>query len=406
MHTRTRYAVSKAFVLVAIAVTLTGSGWAQATEKILYSFTGSADGGYPQSGLVADSKGNLYGTTSQGGSGAYCHCGTIFELIPGANGTWTESVLHSFGASSTDGTSPFSQPVFDSKGNLYGTTSFGGANFQGTVYELSPANGGWIESVLYTFTGGADGGSIDTSRLTIDRSGNLYGVTNSGGVFGFGVVFELSPGSNGTWTEKVLHSFTGGDDGGNPYASSVVLDSSGSLYGTARGGGAHDYGVVFGLTPQSNGTWSEKVIYDFPGGAVGADPIGGLLLDSSGKLYGAAFDVFELVPGSNGMRTKKMLHSFTGTPDGAFPEAALISDKAGNLYGTTNSGGAHNGTVFELMPGPNGNWNERVLHRFSGGTDGVSPNWSSLAMDAGGNLYGTTQTGGASNVGVVFEVTP
>jgi len=315
-------------------------------------------------------------------------------------------VLHSFGASSGDGTDPFSAPVFDSKGNLYGTTLSGGANFQGTVYELSPANGGWIESVLYTFTGGADGGSVYTSRLTIDSSGNLYGVTNSGGAYGFGVVFELSPGSNGTWTEKVLHSFTGGDDGGNPYASSVVLDSSGSLYGIARSGGAHDYGVVFGLTPQFNGTWSEKVIYDFPGAANGAAPIGGLLLDSSGKLYGAAYEVFELVPGSNGMRTKKTLHSFTGTPDGAFPEAALISDKAGNLYGTTNSGGAHNGTVFELMPGPNGNWNERVLYRFSGGTDGVFPNWSSLAMDASGNLYGTTQTGGASNVGVVFEVTP
>ena len=407
MHTRTRSAVSKIFVLVAITIALSSSGWAQATEKILYSFTGSADGGYPQSGLAIDSKGNLFGATQDGGSAATCSCGTVFELSPGSNGTWTESVIHSFSATNGDGNNPFGQPVFDSKGNLYGTTLFGGANFQGTVYELSPgANGTWSESVLYNFTGGADGGSIYTSRLTIDSSGNLYGVANSGGTYGFGVVFELSPGSNGTWTEKVLHSFTGGDDGGNPYASSVVLDSSGNLYGMARGGGAHDYGVVFDLTPQSNGTWSEKVIYDFPGGASGAYPIGGLFLGSSGKLYGAAYDVFELVPGSNGMRTKKTVHSFTGTPDGAFPEAALISDKAGNLYGTTNSGGAHNGTVFELMPGPNGNWKERVLHRFSGGADGVSPNWSPLAMDASGNLYGTTQTGGASNVGVVFEVTP
>jgi len=399
--------MSKGFVLVAIIVILTASGWAQATEKILYSFTNSADGGYPASGLIVDSKGNLYGTTSQGGSGANCHCGTVFELSPGANGSWTQTVLHSFSSSASDGSSPFSALVFDSKGNLYGTTLSGGPSFQGTVYKLSPgANGTWTESILYGFTGGADGGFPSTGRLTFDSAGNLYGVTNSGGAYTFGVVFELIAGSNGTWTEKVLHSFTGGNDGANPYATSLVFDSVGSIYGMARNGGAHDYGVVFGLTPQSNGTWSEKVIYAFTGADGQAGPIGGLFLDSAGNLYGAAYDVFELISQSDGTRTKKTLHAFTGTPDGAFPQAALISDKAGNLYGTTYSGGAHSGTVFVLKPGANGAWNEKVLHRFSAGADGLSPNWSSLAMDASGNLYGTTQNGGASNVGVVYEVTP
>ncbi len=400
--------MTKGFMMVTITMILTMFGWAQSTEKILYTFTNSGDGGYPQSGLIVDSKGNLYGTTAGGGTGTYCHCGTVFELNPGSTGIWTESVLYSFSSSASDGSNPFSTLVFDSKGNLFGTTQSGGTSFQGTVYEISPGtNGKWSESVLYSFTGGADGGIPFTSRLTVDSAGNLYGVANAGGAYGFGVVFELIAGANGTWMEKVLHSFTGGDDGAYPYADSLVLDGSGGLYGIVRNGGPHDYGIVFGLTPQSNGTWSEKVIYAFTGTDGQAGPSGGLLLDGLGNMYGVAEEVFELIPMPNGTRTKKTLHTFTGTPDGAFPQATLITDIAGNLYGTTDSGGAHSGTVFELVPGSGGVWNARVLHRFSaGGGDGIFPNWSSLAMDAAGNLYGTTQTGGASNVGVVYEVTP
>jgi uncharacterized repeat protein (TIGR03803 family) len=164
-----------------------------------------------------DSKGNLYGTTSGGGTGTACQCGTVFELSPGSNGGWTETVLHSFSSSASGGSIPFGGLVSDSKGNLYGTTPFGGASFQGTVYELSPgASGTWSESVLYSFTGGTDGGSPYSSRLSVDSAGNLYGRTNSGGAYGFGVIFELIAGSNGTWTEKVLHNFTGDNDGTNP----------------------------------------------------------------------------------------------------------------------------------------------------------------------------------------------
>jgi hypothetical protein len=408
MHTNLGSLVPKMLTAAAIALILSIPGWTQASEKILYSFTGSTDGSSPQSGLAIDSEGNLFGTTAGGGSGASCPCGTVFELSPGLNGTWTESVIHSFDNGPTDANNPFSQPVFDSKGNLFGTALFGGANFQGGVYELSPqANGIWSETLVYSFTGGADGGSPYSSRLTLDTAGSIYGTTAGGGIYGSGVVFELVAGANGNFTEKVLHSFTGDSDGGNPYASSLVFDGSGNLYGIARGGGAHDYGVVFVLMPQSDGTWSEKVVYAFTGADGDANPVGGLFLDNKGRAYGAASDVFELVLGGGGIWSKNNLHNFTGTPDGAFPEAALISDRAGNLYGTTNSGGAHFGTVFELFPGAGGKWNERILHRFlDNGTDGLFPNWSPLAIDASGNLYGTTPSGGTKNAGIVFEVTP
>ena len=316
-------------------------------------------------------------------------------------------MLYSFSSGSSDGSGPFGGLVFDSKGNLYGTTVAGGEFSQGIIYELSPAaNGTWSESIIYSFSGGANAGSPNNNHLTVDSAGNLYG-TALGGSYAAGVVFELVAGTNGTWTEKVLHTFTGDDDGGNPYASSLVLDGAGGLYGITRDGGAHDYGVVFGLMPQSDGTWSEKVVYAFTAADGESGPISGLLLDGKGSLYGAAYDVFELVPGLNGTWTHKTLHTFPGPPDGAFPQAAPIIDKAGILYGTTYDGGAHYGTVYELIPGANGNWNERVLHRFSNsGGDGAFPTFGSLTMDASGNLYGTTASGGTSKAGVVFEVTP
>jgi uncharacterized repeat protein (TIGR03803 family) len=181
----------------------------------------------------------------------------------------------------------------------------------------------------------------------------------------------------------------------------------GNVYGVASGG-PHDYGIVFKLTQGRNGNWTEKVLYAFPGSSGGAFPEGGLVLDSVGNLYGAsAFAVFELSPESNGVWSEKMLHTFVGGADGASPLATLILDKAGNLYGTTSTGGHHRGTVFELIGASNGVWTEKVLHRFaSDGADGINPNFASLTRDAKGNLYGTTPLGGSSNAGVVFEVTP
>jgi uncharacterized repeat protein (TIGR03803 family) len=403
MKTTQRFTTARFFAAAAIILTLIPAGWAQ-TEKILHTFAGS-DGGGPQAGLIMDSQGNLYGTTAFGG--AFGCCGTAFELSPGSNGTWTEKVIYDFsvGGSST-GFLPWGGLVIDSSGNIYGTTLSGGANFLGTVFQLSPgSNGTWSEKVLYNFSGGADGGSLFESSLIIDASGNLYGTAENGGAYGYGLVFELVPGSNGTWTEKILHNFKGGNDGTYSYANPLVMDAAGKLYGATPGGGAHDYGVVYQLTPQSNGTWSEKIIYAFTGANGLTGPYGGLVLDSAGNLYSAYnFGIFELMPGKNGTWTEKTLYTFVGGPDGAYP-GGVISDKAGNLYGATNTGGLHRGTVFELSHGSN-SWSERVLYRFQpDGVDGIFPQFGALAVDSIGNLYGTTPVGGTFGQGVIFEIT-
>jgi uncharacterized repeat protein (TIGR03803 family) len=387
MSTTLRFTIARFFAAAAIILTLIPAGWAQ-TEKILHTFTGS-DGGGPQAGLIMDSKGNLYGTTAFGG--AFGCCGTAFELSPSSNGTWTEKVIYDFsvGGSST-GFLPWGGLAIDSSGNIYGTTLSGGSNFLGTVFQLSPgSNGTWSEKVLYNFSGGADGGSLFDSSLIIDASGNLYGTAETGGAYGYGVVFELVAGSNGTWTEKTLHNFKGGNDGTYSYASPLVIDAAGKLYGATPGGGAHDYGVVYQLTPQSNGTWSEKIIYAFTGADGLNGPYGGLVLDKAGNLYSAyTFGIFELMPSKNGTWTEKTLYTFVGGPDGAYP-GGVIADKAGNLYGATNTGGLHRGTVFGL----------------SHGVDGTFPQFGSLSVDSIGNLYGTTPVGGSFGQGVIFEIT-
>jgi uncharacterized repeat protein (TIGR03803 family) len=402
--------ISRVLAAAAIAATLTVAASAQ-TETILHSFTGGNDGGSPQGALIFDSKGNLYGTTSGGGQSSSCGgCGAAFELV-NSNGTWSENILYSFGSLSNlnDGANPNGPLTFDSKGNLYGTTISGGSSFQGTVFELvAGSNGIWTEKVLYNFTGGIDGGFPYGSGVTFDAAGNLYGMTESGGAYGFGTVFELVAGANGTWTEKVLHSFTSTNDGSLPFGSTLSIDAAGSLYGVTTGGGSHDYGVVFKLVPGSNGTWTEKVLYSFPGGTGGSFPAGNLVFDASGNLYGeAGFVVYKLTPSSSGAWTETTLHTFGGGSDGANLYAGLAFDKAGNLYGTTNAGGTHRGTVFELTPESNGTWSEKVLHRFSpNGGDGVFPNFGNLTIDASGAVYGVTPQGGQSKSGVVFKIVP
>jgi uncharacterized repeat protein (TIGR03803 family) len=388
--------------LSVILLTFTNAAWAQ-IEKVIYSFTG---GGDPAGGVIVDAKGNLYGTTESGGVNS---AGTVFELTPNSDGIWTEQVLHSFSFNGTDGGIPLSSLTFDSKGNLYGTTVAGGAYEGGTVFELSPgSNGAWNEQILFSFNGGSDGGSLDGGKLTLDSSGNLYGTCFSGGAYGFGIVFELSPGSNGIWTETILHSFSGGNDGSQPYNQSLALDADGNVYGITGGGGAHDYGIVFELVHGSNGTWTEKNLHAFAGGADASNPSGGLTFDASGNLYGASlYYTFELSPGSNGVWTEKQIHQFTGGSDGAYPESALVFDNEGNLYGTTYKGGLHRGTVFELTPSADGTWTEKILHKFSPtGGDGVSPADPALAIGLNGTLYGMTSSGGASNEGAVFAVKP
>jgi len=409
-------------IVIAVILMLAPGALGQSKYKTLHKFTGGADGGAPVAALILDAAGNLYSTTEYGGANK---AGTLFKLTPTSGGGWTESVLYSFCSQSNcaDGKNPGAGSlIFDVVGNLYGTAS-GGKNGKycydgcGVVFELTPTtSGGWTESVLYSFTGGADGAG-PSAGLIFDTAGNLYGPTWQGAHItsfcydGCGVVFKLTPGSNG-WTESVLHTFRDKSDGSNSSAE-LILDSTGNLYGEAWNGGRYGYGNVFKLTPNSDGTWTEHVLHQFKGGKDGAEPQGRLIFDSAGNLYGTTRNffsgghgiVFKLVPNSDGTWTKHTLHQFTGGRDGAYPYAGLTFDSAGNLYGTTNAGGAYGyGVVFKLTPSANGGWEEKVLHHFMGGKDGGNP-YAGLILDAAGNLYGTATSGGRGN-GVVFEITP
>jgi uncharacterized repeat protein (TIGR03803 family) len=429
-------------------LTTASSALPASTEKVLYNFcsvSGCEDGSTPMAGLIFDSAGNLYGTTNQGGDYNF---GTVFELTPNGNGTWTDTVLYSFcpATGCADGAYPSSTLIFDAAGNLYGTTPAGGSKASdGTVFQLTPgANGHWTETVIHSFKGHGSGGSEPVPSLLFDRAGNLYGATVGGpygsgcGGFGCGLVFELTPGANGKWTEKVLHSFkNNGKDGVGP-ASGLVFDALGNLYGTTPGGGtgACNYGgpsgcgTVFELTPSAKGMWTEKVLYSFKHNHKdGVAPIGSLAFDTAGNLYGTTNGggsgsgchgqngaygcgtVFELTPGAKGKWTERVLHSFTSNGrDGLYPFAGATLGAADKLYGTTNQGGDLNyGTVFELTPNGNGRWSEKIVYSFcslSGCADGAYPLGTPILDDAG-NLYGTTLgSAGGTTFGTVFEITP
>jgi len=331
----------------------------------------------------------------------------------------TETVLHNFNSNGKDGTSPCGSVFLDPAGNLYGTTVSGGADNDGTVYELSPtARGDWTEKGLYTFGNGS--GAYPYGNVVFDAAGNLYGTTDAGGSYTYGTVYELMPKAGGGWTEKNLHSFgnPSGTDGRYPSAG-LILDAAGNLYGTAEAGGPHDSGgIVFELTPKAGRGWTEKALHSFGAGKDGAEPVGNLIFDSAGNLYGATYFggaygngmVFELSPAAGGGWTEKALHSFAGSPDdGALPTGSLIFDADGNLYGLSYKGGAENvGTVFELAPAAGGTWTSTILHSFNNnGVDGFYPQGGvTFDPQLPGNLYGTASEGGAENAGVVFELAP
>jgi uncharacterized repeat protein (TIGR03803 family) len=315
----------------------------------------------------------------------------------------SQTVLYSFcsaGTSCPDGEDASSSLVADGAGNFYGTTQSGGIGVgygQGTVFEISPdGDGGWTETVLYAFTGEADGGE-PVSPVMLDSQGNLYGTAQNGGAYRYGVVFKLTPAGQ-TWTETVLHSFAGGSDGENP-TSGLIMDSQGNLYGTS------DL-CAFELSP-SGGSWNLQVLYQSGGGTHAA-----LTMDPAGNLFGvnSLSYVFEISPnGSGGWNPVTIIHEFTGASgDGYYPEGTLVLDKAGNLYGTTTNGGTNNfGTVYELSPGSDGVWSEKILYSFGGAnTNGDEP-WAGVVLDAAGNMYGTTsfslQQGTA---GTVFKLIP
>jgi uncharacterized repeat protein (TIGR03803 family) len=316
---------------------LTPSG----TETILHSFNiDGTDGAYPEAGLVMY-KGNLYGTTVEGGTDNID--GTVFELTPTKKGG-TEKILHSFGTTG-DGSQPYCVLTVDNTtGNLYGTTNVGGAYSYGTIFELTPSG---TETVLWSFGSGTDGAN-PVAGVVRDAKGNLYGTTNYGGAYGFGTVFELTP----SGIEKVLHSFDlNGTDGAYPLARLVIY--KGNLYGTTVDGGTYGDGTVFEVTLSGK----ETILHSFANNDIdGYHPYAGMTV-YQGNFYGTTADgggtesstgiVFEMTPSG----TESILHVFGGNPDGTNPLGGVVFDNAGNLYGTTFQGGTKGfGTVYKMTP--------------------------------------------------------
>jgi uncharacterized repeat protein (TIGR03803 family) len=398
---------------ISIMNLLMANAWA-ATTKILYSFLAeTGDHADAYIGAV-DNAGNLYGTTSS--TSEPTNCGTAYELTPTTGGTWVENTLYNFSGNFIGGCFP-GPVILDSAGNLYGTTYYGQGASYGGVYELSPTTSGvWQLTVLYS-SPALDQGGFPEAALTPDSAGNFYSTTSGGGAYYAGTVFELTPTVGGGWAGTTLFSFDSKDGGkdGNQIDSTMVVDASGNLYGTAYGGGAHRAGTVWELSPQIGGGWAFKELFNFTGGDDGGNPFphpGALVMDSAGNLYGTTESggqsgdgvVFELSPTAGGPWREKVLYSFGGR-DGIQPDAGVIFDTFGNLYGETAIGGeANDGVVFELSPTAGGPWKETVLHSFSG-SDGNEP-VGGLISDSAGNLYGTTWAGGTYNVGTVFEITP
>jgi uncharacterized repeat protein (TIGR03803 family) len=396
-------------ILLLSLVVTTRSAQAQ-TLTVLYSFKNTPDGARPNAGLIRDAAGNLYGTTWRGGTFDY---GTVFKL----NEAGKYKVLHSF-TGRVDGGSAYSPLIRDPAGNLYGTTWSGGdrTGCCGALFKLDATG---KETLLHGFAGGDGDGGEPSAGLIRDAAGNLYGTTTEGGPSNYGTVFKL----NAAGKYRVLYFFTGasGADGANPY-SGLIRDSAGNLYGTTLYGGIYENGTVFKLDTTGKETVLHAFTGSFTGGADGAWPKAGLIRDPAGNLYGTTLvgglilgctqsstgcgTVFKL----DGTGIETVLYSFTGWADGAIPLGGLIRDPAGNLYGTTQYGGDLTcpdfvpfgcGTVFKL----DATGKVTVLHSFTGGAGGANP-YAGLIRDAAGNLFGTTYNGGTSGFGTVFKLTP
>ncbi len=409
------------------AITL-GPGVAAHAQTVseIYGFYGYT---FAYGGLVADSAGNLYGTTNLGGTGN-CHsgCGTIFELSPNGTG-WTGTVLYNF-AGGTDASYPAAGLVLDTHGNLYGTAYGGSATCGcGTVFRLSPATGGgWTESILYNFSGKGDG-ALPQGPLVFDSIGNLYGATFEGGTFGgtcgeggCGLVFKLSPASGGTWTQTVLHAFSGGSDGRYPVGAVTLAGNTiygaTSLSGTLSGCGGTGCGVIFKLSQSATG-WKETVLHSFHGGSDGSTPPSGPTLDAAGDLFGVTSyggSTADCAPQGCGLAFRlssssgwkeTVLHAFTHSDDGAYPVGPLSFDAAGNIFGESvdpvwcNSFISTCGVVFKLSP-EHGGWDVGALYKIPGewGPSG------GLLVNTAGDIFGMGDGSSETGVSGVFEITP
>lgn len=378
------------------------------TFTVIHTFSGGGDGYQPYSGVTVDKAGNLYGTTTQN------YRGTVFQMKH-RNGAWIFNTLYQFGNGEW---MPQGRLVFGPGGALYGTTYTGGNGFCtefgcGTVYSLRPpqtfcrgVSCPWTAS-FYSFTG-PDGFAPGIVALAFDGAGNIYGTTTEGGNYS-GNVFQLTR-SNGGWTATSIHDFNG-SDGYEPY-SGVTLDAQGNVYGTAWMLGPNNKGTVYRLTHSGSG-WTEDTLYSFPNNSDGSNPVGGLVFDQAGNLFGTTQSggtggggtVFELSPSGGGWNFT-VLYSFSGQNG---PLDTLAMDAGGNLYGTTYGDGTYGyGSVFKLTRN-NGSWSYTDLHDFTSGADGANP-VGGVSLDTSGNLYGTTSDGAGGpcslGCGTVWEITP
>lgn len=406
--------LAELFAMLLLTLTILAPSAQAQTYTVIHSFSG-LDGANPRAGLTIDGAGNLYGITNGGGAGY----GMVFKVTE-KNSAWLLNPLYKFTGGS-DGAGSRSRVTFGRDGRLYGATIGGGVGCGGTgcgtVFALQPLPTAcktalcyWSKTPLYTFTGGTDG-ALPYADLTFDQAGNIYGGAYRGGN-GVGVIYELSRSQD--WAESVLYAFTGGNDGNSPLGG-VIFDGVGNLYGTTVFGGPSQDGVVFQLTHSGSG-WTENTLYSFQGGLDGSLPVAGVILDTPGNLYGASQQggsggggvVFEL---PNNVWNFTGLNSLSGNGE-CGPQASLVMDQAGNLYGTTYCDGMFGfGSVFELTPSDGGQWMYHSLYNFMGGQDGAN-SWSTLVFDRNGNIYGTAENGGIFNTacpggcGVVFKITP
>lgn len=443
-------------LLVMLVFLFISSASAEWKEKVLYSFQGGADGATPVGGVVFDKQGNLYGATQHGGNdncSPMAACGTVYQLAPQKDGSWTETVLYVFkGKAFNDGEYPEGGLIADFAGNLYGTTGYGGSGDCvlagstagcGTVFELSPPQqkgDAWTETILYSFPT-AKQGYVPSGDLVFDQSGNLYGATIYGGGKGTtcdafyqycGAVFELSPPKTKgrKWTEKTLHSFAGGSDGAEPNGG-LVLDSMGAVYGTTSFGGSQECktgsgigcGTAVELKPptKTDGSWTREVLHRFGGVNDGASPSGGLIFDPKGALYGTTFSggnvdgtIFKLTRPAQGAGEwdETLLYTYAncGGNQGCSP-SGLVFDNFGELFGGAEVGAYRAGLIFRLRSDTiSHSWKYTVAYSFPGPPDGAGPVYA-FVFDSSGNLFGATVSGGKGRAceggcGAAVELSP
>ncbi len=406
---RTRRKSLWAVCLVALFASWAGPLQASRTE-VLYSFTDGDDGEYPDSDVAVDAEGNLYGTSIIGGQFGG---GIVWQLSP-AGGSWSLNVLYSF-TGGPDGAEPYKGVTLDAEGNLYGTAVTGGSGSCeggcGVTYKLTKSGSTWTHSVVHAFTGGADG-SGPGARVAVDRHGNVYGMTPTGGDNGLGTIYVVRPKPNGSWVFRVIHTFTGGVDGSSGSAGKLVL-REGKIYGTATTGGLYGAGIVFQLEPTASGDWNLTPLYSFRPAPDGVFPYGSPHFDAAGNIYGTTYyggtyglgTVYKLSPSVAGEWSETVLYSFRPGRDGNSSISNLVADAAGNLYGTTSAGGRGLGTIFKLAQNPDGTWTESIPHRFQDSPDGALP-YTGMTGDGTGVFYGATVRGGEDGDGAIYRFTP